>query len=452
MAIETKTTEKSWQEMTPDEKLQRRIDVWLSPPGVQFATPAAEAAYKARVTRVVDAIQLKKTPDRVPVLPGLGAFAVSYFGCTERDMMYDVGKCIDVAMKATLEFDLDERIVPFQRLGRVLEIMECKQYNWPGHGVALDGETQFIEGEYMTGDEYDAFLTDSSDWWIRTYLPRTMANLDPLRMFTYAASAGSASTILTSLSEFGKPEARAAMGKLLEAGEVAYAWQQRMAAANRRLTELGFPSMAGSNSGAPFDRLSDSLRGQRGIIVDMFKRPEKLLEALDKVADLMIEVGIRGARMGNAPIVTFALHKGSDPYMSDEQFRTFYWPSLKKVMLGLIKEGLIIRGGNQGFHNKRLPYYREVPKGKVYWAVGYGTDIARAKEILGDTCCITGNVHAGLLHHGTVDEVVKYCKDIIDVAGKGGGYIFSTSSIDVHAKVENVKAMVKTAKEYGKYA
>jgi hypothetical protein len=69
----------------------------------------------------------------------LGEFAINYYGYTQHDMMFDVDKCIDVAMKATREFDLDQRIVPFQRLGKVLELTDSKTYRWPGHGMPPSG-------------------------------------------------------------------------------------------------------------------------------------------------------------------------------------------------------------------------------------------------------------------------------------------------------------------------
>jgi len=239
--------------------------------------------------------------------------------------------------------------------------------------------------------------------------------------------------------------------KLLEAGQVALAWQEKMAAANRKLTELGYPNLTGSNSGAPFDRLSDNLRGQRGIALDMYRQPEKLLKALDKVTKMMIQSGVRGARMGNAPVVNFNLHKGADGFMNDEQFKTFYWGPLRKVIIGLAEEGLMSRLGAQGGYNSRLELIRDVPRGMTIWALGYATDMAKGKEALKGIACIMGNLLASLLHAGTKEEVVASCRKLIDVAGKGGGYMFSTSSIDRNAKPENVWAMIKCVKEYGVY-
>lgn len=446
MAVETRTTEKSWQEMTPDEKLQKRIDAWLAAP-INFVSAQAEADYKARIDRFLDAVTLRKVPDRVPVMPNLGGFAQHYYGYTQKDMMYDPDKVNDVSMRATLEFQVDTQISgTTTQVGRVMDILDYKQYNWPGHGVPDDGEFQFIEMETLKEDEYDDFMRDPTDFWWRRILPRTIGALEPF------SRASLPSYRMPNVGDYGRPEIQTALKKLMEAGDEQVRFQQKIAPTPRKLRELGYPVMDGGTSSAPFDFIGDALRGTVAVIKDMFRQPEKLLEALDWAVPFMIQRGLNSARMGSAPIVGFALHKGSDPYMSDEHFRTFYWPSLRKVMLALINEGLIVRGGNQGFHNKRFETYRDVPKGRVYWAVGYGTDIAKAKESVRDVCCIMGNVHAGLLHHGTPEDVAKYCRQIIDIAGKGGGYIFSTSSIDRNARPENVRMMIKTAKEYGKYS
>ena len=57
-----------------------------------------------------------------------------------------------------------------------------------------------------------------------------------------------------------------------------------------------------------------------------------------------------------------------------------------------------------------------------------------------------------LLIAGTPDDVRAYCKKLIDVVGKGGGFIMDASSNLDDAKPENVKAMIDFTKEYGRYA
>ena len=59
--------EKKWEEMSSDEKQEALLQKWISAEGVKFVSPEAEKAYKERATRLKDAIQMKKKPDRVPV-------------------------------------------------------------------------------------------------------------------------------------------------------------------------------------------------------------------------------------------------------------------------------------------------------------------------------------------------------------------------------------------------
>jgi uroporphyrinogen-III decarboxylase len=47
---------------------------------------------------------------------------------------------------------------------------------------------------------------------------------------------------------------------------------------------------------------------------------------------------------------------------------------------------------------------------------------------------------------------VAYCKKLIDVVGKGGGFILDGAiGIPDEARPENVRAMVDTTREYGVY-
>ena len=79
--------EKPWADMTPDEKRAYRIDRWRNP-GVPFASPEAEAQYKARIDRVLAAINLEK-PDRVPVRLNTGFWPAKSAGITAYEAMSD---------------------------------------------------------------------------------------------------------------------------------------------------------------------------------------------------------------------------------------------------------------------------------------------------------------------------------------------------------------------------
>jgi uroporphyrinogen-III decarboxylase len=75
----------------------------------------------------------------------------------------------------------------------------------------------------------------------------------------------------------------------------------------------------------------------------------------------------------------------------------------------------------------------------------------KAKEILGDTVCIRGNVPLSILVTATPEDVKAYCRKLISTAGKGGGYIMDAATGLDDAKPENVRALFDATREYGVY-
>lgn len=201
---------------------------------------------------------------------------------------------------------------------------------------------------------------------------------------------------------------------------------------------------------APFDTLGDLLRGTREIMMDMFRRPQQIHRALDKITELTIERYKTVGRDINALTVTFPLHKGDDTFMSDKQFATFYWPTLKEVILGIIQEGLMVNLFAEGSYNNRLKQVTDLPEGWVNWHFDR-TDMAKAKEILGGQCCLIGNIPTSLMCTGTPQAVKDYCRKLIETCGKGGGYILAGGASTSQTNAANLKAMMAAAKEYGVY-
>jgi uroporphyrinogen-III decarboxylase len=213
---------------------------------------------------------------------------------------------------------------------------------------------------------------------------------------------------------------------------------------------MGFPGFYGGASKAPFDILADTLRGTRGMILDMYKQPDMVLKALERITPFYIKQGVSRATLVKNPVVFFPLHKGADGFMNDEQFRKFYWPSLKAVILGMVEEGCVPLLFAEGGFNSRLKYLNELPKGSCFWLFDR-TDMAEAKKIIGDNLCIGGNVPSGLILTGTPEKVKAYCKELIDSCGKGGGYIMAFGTAMDEGKEDTLHTMIDFSKEYGVY-
>jgi uroporphyrinogen-III decarboxylase len=440
---------KGWAELTPNEKREERFKRWLSPPDVEFSSPEAEKAYQERVTRFIKVIKLEE-PDRVPVMLPAGFFPAYYAGGTLKTAMYDYDELKRAWLKFLNDFEMDTFGGPgFVFPGKVLDSIDYKLHLWPGHGLADHIPSyQFIEGEYMKPEEYDAFIRDPADFLLRTYLPRSngafagFRKLGPLTPFIGIP--------VFYITQFGDPEIRAAVQALLDAGQESAKWQAAVAEVSQVVREAGVPSIWGGLCGAPFDLISDMMRGTKGIMLDMYRRPDKLLEAMERLTPIIIDEAIGLAHASDSPVILMPLHKGTGGFMSNEQFATFYWPTFKEVMLGLIDEGLVPLPFAEGDYTPRLEIIKDMPRGKVIWYFEE-MDMARAKEVLGDNACIAGNLPVSVLYTGTPQEVKEGCRQLIEICAPGGGYILTASAGMNQGNPDNLRAMMEAAKEYGVY-
>jgi uroporphyrinogen-III decarboxylase len=184
-------------------------------------------------------------------------------------------------------------------------------------------------------------------------------------------------------------------------------------------------------------------------MLDRFRRPEKILAAVERFAPLMVDLGVRQGARAESPVIIFWLHKGADSFMSETDFRRFYWPTLKAVMKGLIEQGLVPAMFAQGSYNKRLDVIAddELPSGSVMWMLDQ-TDMGAAKKALGGYACIAGNVPTGLLALGSTTEVEEYVTDLLDTCAADGGYYLRNGAALDDAKPENLKAMLETGRNW----
>ena len=412
----------------------------------------AEKRYREREKRFDDIVALRP-PDRVPIMVSWGFLPAFDAGMTIQEVMYDPEKLWTSQWKITLEFqpDMEQNPYALRFLGPVLERLDYRMLKWAGHGLGPNTTYQFIEGEYMKADEYGWFLDDPSDFMFRHHLPvmcgrlKALETLPPLRNFI-SYSRG----IPFDLIPFASAEMAEAFNILREAGSEAKRLATYSARFAERAKEEGFPLQFGSMTQAPFDMLGDFLRGTRGLMLDMYQRPEKVVKACEKLLPYMVDWGVKPAKASGNPRVFIPLHKGLDGFMSPEQFKRFFWPTLRELMVVLIREGLVPCPFWEGNCESRLEVIKDIPAGKACYKFE-ATDMAKAKKALRDTVCIRGNVPLSLLVAGTPDDVRAYCKRLIDTAGKGGGLILDAATGLDDAKIENVRAMFDFTREYGVY-
>lgn len=205
----------------------------------------------------------------------------------------------------------------------------------------------------------------------------------------------------------------------------------------------------------PFNTVKDSLRGEVDLFKDMIRNPD-MIDRLNQFArdyhmryvKNCIDIGV------DIIWVTgdYAFTQG--PMVSPKHIERFITPGLKEIV--------------QYCHGRGIPCLKHTD-GNI-WSIFdlivetgvdaihpidpiAGMDLGEVKAKYGDKVCLMGNVECGsLLSWGTKDEVREAVKECIRKAGKGGGYV-CTSSNSIHRAVnpENYVEMIKAIREYGKY-
>ncbi len=434
-----------------EQKQEERFDRWLSASGFRFESPEAEAAYKKRVTLIKDAVQMKKMPQRIPVCPSSGHYPIEYGNISWRDAMYDYQKLGRAWKKYCLDFACDTFSPPMLIVsGKTLEILDFTLYKWAGHSLRDDQEFQFVEKAYMKPEEYPDLIDDPTWFFLTRFFPRIFGELKPLEKTPMLQPVHEILLVPGFVRAFSTEQMKSALAKLIEAGDEATVWFDTVISVTMEILSKGYPMMSGGFSKAPFDVIADSLRGTQGALVDMFRRPDELLEACERLVPSMVRSAINACNATGHMIPLMPLHKGADTFMSEKQYQKFYWPSLRKVIIGLVDAGLVPLLFAEGSYNQRLDIISDLPKGKTIWLFDK-TDMAAAKKTVGQVSCIAGNVPTDLLCTGNPDEVKAYCRNLIDTAGKDGGFILATGAGMQRAKVENIRTMIDFSKEYGVY-
>jgi hypothetical protein len=408
--------------------------------------------YQEREKRVNDAIALK-VPDRVPLAVSLGFFVAKYAGYTNKEIMYDPEKLWDAQWKTTRDFPQDMERNPYglTLLGPILDKLGFLQLKWAGGGLPDDAAYQFVEGEYMKAEEYDHFLMDPSDFIVRGYLPRICGKLQGLTKLPSLHSVISYSIGLPfGLAPFDLPEVQEALEVLRQAGKesvIAASWSRKY---NDEALGQGFPTQWGGFTQAPFDALGDYFRGTKGIMLDMYRRPDKITKACERLLPLMLDMAHSGFKGSGNPRIFIPLHKGLDGFMSLDQFKRFFWPTFRELMIQMIDLGMTPSPFWEGDCTSRLDVIKDIPAGKALYKFE-STNLIKAKEILGDRVCIRGGMPISVLIAGTPDDIKRNCKQIIETVGEGGGFIMDASTGLDDVTPENTRAFFQYTGEFGTY-
>ncbi len=202
-------------------------------------------------------------------------------------------------------------------------------------------------------------------------------------------------------------------------------------------------------------KISWSLRGaMEKLLMDYILDPDLAHSLARIVTDYCLEV------------VEIAFDKGTDwilmdgdlaynrgPIMSPAHYDEFIGPYHKEIVDLVHSKGSKIVKHSDGDLEPLFPSLMEAGFDGVHPIQPQCMDIGEIKKKYGDRLCILGNIDCSyLLVFEGPEEVTKSVEETIKAAAPGGGYILSSSnSIHPGVKPENYVAMVKAAREFGKY-
>ena len=408
-----------------------------------------EQLYEEREKRIRDAIECKE-PDRIPL--STHPEMQLYTGVPNSAGYYDPIAFKRAMRQINLDLEPDMANMGIPMSGAAMTALDLKNRLWPGGPLPPNYDMQFVEGEWMKEDEYDIFLKDPSDFVVRYYWPRMYGAMAPLAKLPPLGNLFQGFEGITPL--LASPEFLKMAKAIATAGQATERFRKTIGDASEEMAELGFPAMAhlgsGGIGGAPYDVVSSFLRGMKGAMLDMYRRPEKLLQ----LCDLILERRIAHAtpadpkKRGNPKRSGMPLWRGDKSFMSEKQFAKFYWPGLKKALQATIDLGFVAFPFFEAEFGDRLERLLELPKHKVIASIEY-VDAIRAKDILkGHTCLYVRIPLSSKVW--SFHEVEKFTKDLIDKCGKEGGIMLDVRLPDKGTTADYQKLM-NTIREYGRY-
>jgi len=436
----------NWNELSPLERRKVRLDAWQNAP-VEFVSPEAEANYKERIGRLRKIYDME--PHDRPIADpfmGAGEYVVRRKGITGKDMCYNHEKLREPLLEFHNEFQPDTSAMPLPYPGKVMDMLDYKTYIWGGQKLPDNLTIQAVEGEHMTGDEYREFAADPTNFWLKKYLPRVMPTLAPLAMLTEFPRVSENVDIIDMMVPFGLLPFQEMLKTMMEAGNELMKMLAVVGQTTGMIAGSGFPSMGMNIVKTPFDYLGDTLRGTKGILTDMFRRPDDLLAACEAYVPVLINAIVNASDRNSAPAAFYVLHKGADAFMSQAQFEKFYWPTWKQVMLALYEEGITSYLFIEGSYNNRLENLAEMPEKSLLCHFDQ-TKMGPVKELLSDKFIIAGNVPASLMATGTTDEVRAYCDNLMDMFGDTPGYILTHGCYFENTTDEKMRVFIDAVKK-----
>lgn len=202
------------------------------------------------------------------------------------------------------------------------------------------------------------------------------------------------------------------------------------------------------------DFLFNSVRGIRGLSIDMRKAPDKVDAAIKSLNKYFFDPGLQALKnLPDGPNMDYCFDFDitllCHTILNQKQFERYLWPDLKAMLDTLAEKGKTVRLFMEGSSRRFWDYFKDYPKGIITIHPEQDDVFEIRKEL--PNCAIMGGMPVSLLGNGSKKEVLDHTKRLCDELGKDGGFILCQDkmvSFRNDANPENVKAVCDFIREY----
>jgi uroporphyrinogen decarboxylase len=188
--------------------------------------------------------------------------------------------------------------------------------------------------------------------------------------------------------------------------------------------------------------------GEETMMKATFKKPDFVHKVTDFATDLLIHLYEPIVSDGTLEVISLADPTASGDLISKKQFETFALPYLKKFTDWAKSKNVHTLVHICGNTTDRLDLFPQT--GASCISLDHKTDIAKAKDTLHGKMCFGGNVDpVNIMLQGSVQDVEKACKSVIETAGTEGGFVLMPGcDIPPTVPYENIQKFIQIARDW----
>ncbi|MHA1311273.1 MAG: uroporphyrinogen decarboxylase family protein [Candidatus Helarchaeota archaeon] len=214
------------------------------------------------------------------------------------------------------------------------------------------------------------------------------------------------------------------------------------------LTCLGFWEIWDSLYGVPYlskfyYQISSEFRKKSGPILDLWNKLEKFfIEVIDRFSEIGAKI------IGLLDDLVY----DEGPFVNPKYYRKFLFPHYKKVIDHAHRRGMRIFLHTDGKLDSIIHDLISLGFDGLQSIQADVNNFREIKEKFGDKICLIGGISSKRLEQANANKIYSETKYKVSIGKVNGGYIAGSDNM-IHdgVKIENLFAMLKAVKKYGKY-